>query len=137
MVEDIKKHMTPVLFAVAYAAFMGVSIPKVGAMFLLYSEQRSPVWVAASYGAAITIDALIGFLTYATTSKQRDRGTQLGIWLFVLIFAAYSFYFNWIYDERERFVTQITRTVLSLNRCRVYFSSSSKISFLLVLAHFI
>jgi len=38
MVEDIKKHMTPVLFAVAYAAFMGVSIPKVGAMFLLYSE---------------------------------------------------------------------------------------------------
>src|SRR5258708_20766044 len=36
---------------------------------------------------------------------------------------------------RERFVTQITRTVLSLNRHRVYFSSSSKISFLLVLAH--
>ena len=35
----------------------------------------------------------------------------------------------------ERFVTQINRTVLSLNRNRVYFSSSSKISFLLVLAH--
>jgi hypothetical protein len=41
---------------------------------------------------------LIGFLTYSTTSKKRDWYTQLGIWFFVLIFAGYSFYLNWIYD---------------------------------------
>lgn len=96
---SIKKHLTPVLFAVAYAAFMSVSIPKVGAIFLLYGDSHSPVWIAASYGAAITIDTLIGFLTYATTSKKRDPATQVGIWLFVLIFAGYSVYLNWIYDE--------------------------------------
>lgn len=36
---------------------------------------------------------------------------------------------------RERFLTQINRTVLSLNMHRIYFSSSSKIKVLLVIAH--
>jgi hypothetical protein len=94
----IRSHAAPILFTLAYTAFMSVSIPKIGAIFLLYSGEHSLIWVIASYGAAITIDALIGFLTYSTTSKKRDWYTQLGIWLFVLIFAGYSFYLNWIYD---------------------------------------
>lgn len=100
MIDNIKRYIMPIFFTVAFAAFMAVSMPKVGAMFFLYREQGI-IWPIASYGAAITIDALIGLLTYATLSKQRAWYIQGAIWLFVFVFALYSTFLNWVFDEQH------------------------------------
>lgn len=100
MIENLKRYWAPTLFSLGFAMFLGISIPKVGGVFLIFAPaQNDLVWKIASYGAAFTIDVLAGWLVFATTAKHRRRFIQAMIWTFILSLSSYSIFLNWVYDE--------------------------------------
>lgn len=100
MIDNLKRYWAPALFSLGFAMFLGISIPKVGGVFLIFAPaQNDLIWKIASYGAAFTIDVLVGWLTFATTAKHRRWYIQVTIWLFILSLSLYSIFLNWVYDQ--------------------------------------
>ncbi len=94
-------------FWLAFAAFLGMSIPHLAYVFRSYEpvgDGFDGMWWFVSYGGAVSIDVMIGILSYVASEVQRQRGERhvLGIiWAFVIGLSLVSWYFNWLFAKQN------------------------------------
>lgn len=89
-----------IFFWVAFAAFLGASIPHVAWFFSVFEPINGPdgwfYWIV-SYGIAISIDVTVFLLSMTVAGLARQKKSKvliISVWLFILTLAGLSWFIN-------------------------------------------
>jgi uncharacterized membrane protein len=105
-------------FWVAFASFLGASIPHVAYFFRAYEPMGddTPWWIV-SYAIAISIDVTIFLLSVTVAGLQRQKKSAaliLSVWVFIVGLALVSWYINWLYAAHFVDSSMISSTPVTL-----------------------